>query len=131
MSTPTPTKLSPTDTCSTDVSVTVSNLKWLSKITPQNHHKNDFYAVLWGVGGTNSVGAIRNFEGKESVEFCTFQVSYSHQIKVTSKADGIKEIQKYYGPTINTEDGIRKLLHETAPLGCSNLDNRPIPEKCG
>ena len=47
---------------------------------------------------------------------------------VTSKADGINKIQKYYGPTINTEEDICKLLHETTPLGCSNLDNHLIAE---
>ena len=69
------------------------------------------------------------FYGKTGVEFFIFRMSFSHQKKVASEAGGIKEIQKYYDPTINTKDDIHQLLHETAPLGCSNLDTHLIPEK--
>ena len=112
-----------------NVPIAVNIAEWFSEITPKNYNRNEFYAVIFGIGGTRAVGATRNFDGKTGVEFRTFRVPFSHQIKVASKAEGIKEIQRYYGPTINTEDDIHKLLHETTPLDCSNLDNHLISKK--
>ena len=54
---------------------------WLPKVSLDFYNtKDEYYAVIFEVGGTLSVGVIQNFDGCTGVEFRTFQLPFSHQI---------------------------------------------------